>query len=411
MATSYSNYGGSGNRTSVITVTSDIIGANIPLSNWVNGTKGNELYFNQNGDVTGRYILFNFSQPVIIDEATLYSGGSMGTWKWQVSNDGVAFADVGSSFLLTGDANGSIKLTTLSSNTKSYKYYKLVGVSGYLNVSNFYNEMEFKTSVITNKYLFQDGSDIKKYVPGVNSKLSLNMTSENAPSPFIAEASTTNDYTSYPAWKAFDGVKNTPNTGWRPSSLYQAWLMIDLGIPKTISKYNLVATEWTNATLKGWKIQGSNNKTSWIDIDDRSGIATWAAYESRSYDVATPGSYRYYRLYVPDSTYVYSGDLRIGEWELFEITPPSWQTIGTAPATKAMFDTDGMTDLTLITNTAIQGLVSNAPEVLCWTDEVGASATQVLNAPTKTDTTNGQINAFTVNQANYYYSITSIQKG
>jgi hypothetical protein len=47
----------------------------------------------------------------------------------------------------------------------------------------------------------------------------------------------------------------------------------------------------------------------------------------------------------------------------------SWKTIGPAPATKAMFDSDGMTNLSNIDNEAIQQLESDQPELLCWTDE------------------------------------------
>lgn len=60
------------------------------------------------------------------------------------------------------------------------------------------------------------------------------------------------------------------------------------------------------------------------------------------------------------------------------ISSMGWSVVGTAPATKSMFDTSGMTDLSSIDNAAIQQLVSASPEVLCWTDETG-SPTRTFN--------------------------------
>lgn len=56
-----------------------------------------------------------------------------------------------------------------------------------------------------------------------------------------------------------------------------------------------------------------------------------------------------------------------------------WNVIGTTPATKEAFDTHGMTDLSIIDNEAIQGLVSDTVELLCWTDEVGETAFRTAN--------------------------------
>lgn len=66
-----------------------------------------------------------------------------------------------------------------------------------------------------------------------------------------------------------------------------------------------------------------------------------------------------------------------------------WQTIGTAPATKEMFDTHGMTDLSILDNEAIQGLESDEVELLCWTDEEGQPAQSKVDHSVKVNLTNG----------------------
>ena len=56
-----------------------------------------------------------------------------------------------------------------------------------------------------------------------------------------------------------------------------------------------------------------------------------------------------------------------------------WITVGSFPATRSMFDQHGMTDLSIIDNNAIQQLTSDTPELLCWTDEEGDSVVRQTN--------------------------------
>ncbi|HZG72788.1 MAG TPA: hypothetical protein VEY51_14715, partial [Chondromyces sp.] len=51
-----------------------------------------------------------------------------------------------------------------------------------------------------------------------------------------------------------------------------------------------------------------------------------------------------------------------GEVKKFNGT--SWVSVGSMPATESMFLTDGMTDLSVIDNAAIQALVSDTPKLL-----------------------------------------------
>lgn len=46
-----------------------------------------------------------------------------------------------------------------------------------------------------------------------------------------------------------------------------------------------------------WKFQGSNDKTDWVDLDTRTEQTNWTDDEVRSFDIANPAPYRYYRLY------------------------------------------------------------------------------------------------------------------
>ena len=149
--TSYSNTGGTGDRSAIITVTDSGAGpllASGSSQNLVNGdTAESNTWFNAI-DISSSWITFDFGVGAskIIDEAKFYqsAANSHGTWKWQGSDDNSAWTDIGSSFTLGGSATQTI--TELSGNTTGYRYYRLTGVSGTASTSPYITEFEFKIS-------------------------------------------------------------------------------------------------------------------------------------------------------------------------------------------------------------------------------------------------------------------------
>jgi hypothetical protein len=143
---SYSNAGGTGDRTASITVTSDLTYTG-PISHFVNGSFAHTVYWDpQTQAVAGKHITFGFAAPKLITEAKFYQDGnnSHGTWKWQGSNDNANWIDIGTSFVL-GVTTTQVQ-TSLSGNTIGYKYYRLLGVSGNTNADGwpYITEFEFK---------------------------------------------------------------------------------------------------------------------------------------------------------------------------------------------------------------------------------------------------------------------------
>jgi hypothetical protein len=88
----------------------------------------------------------------------------------------------------------------------------------------------------------------------------------------------------------------------------------------------------------------------------------------------------------------------------------AWEPVGIVPVTKEMFDTRGMNNLSPINEFALDKL-GDVPELLCWTDEKIPTASDSIREPVITETTNGQIKEFSINQEMYYNSIGSITKG
>jgi hypothetical protein len=70
--------------------------------------------------------------------------------------------------------------------------------------------------------------------------------------------------------------------------------------------------------------------------------------------------------------------------EIKKYVPGSgWSIIGSAPATEAMFQVDGMTDLSIIDKAAIDSLVSSQPKLLMWTDAPDPTGSVTLTAVPK----------------------------
>ena len=103
-----------------------------------------------------------------------------------------------------------------------------------------------------------------------------------------------NDYES--PEKAFD---LNPGSKWLGPA--PGWLRYDLGGGKarTIHCYALTsANDVPERDPKDWQFQGSNNGSTWTTLDTRSDQNFVYRYQTIPYPIASPASYRYYRLNV-----------------------------------------------------------------------------------------------------------------
>lgn len=121
------------------------------IGNWVNGgksgTSADSFFPDAIADNSGKYILFDFNSPTIIDEATSYESGTWpnrGTWKWQ-GWDGYVWNDIGGTFTLGGSPTQVH--TTLNGNTTAFYRYRLLGMGGAVSSSGWMEEIEFKEDI------------------------------------------------------------------------------------------------------------------------------------------------------------------------------------------------------------------------------------------------------------------------
>ncbi|HSA60037.1 MAG TPA: LamG-like jellyroll fold domain-containing protein, partial [bacterium] len=160
---------------------------------------------------------------------------------------------------------------------------------------------------------FNDGTDNCPAVanPGQeDSEQSLIVSPQGPPPPPTSSASSS--YSQSEPYRAFDG--NTTTSGWAnsgspPLSTQPAWLQIDFGSGngRVIDRYQILKSS-TQAggftsiyTPKTWKIQGSNDGTSWNDLHVvADGALVQNVTKEFTFSNSTP--YRYYQILVSTST-------------------------------------------------------------------------------------------------------------
>jgi hypothetical protein len=226
-----------------------------------------------------------------------------------------------------------------------------------------------------NKFLFQDGTEIKKYVQGTPEGIS----NTDAIPDMNANTVTVNGrtYTAYASgsltgYQPYMAFSDDINSSTWYCNTVQGWIGIDFGAgnEKIIQKYSIMCAP-SNTNPKNWTFEGSNDNVNWVILHTASNVTDWSSSNTKTYTFSNNTAYRYYRINITAN----NGNTSftdVGEIQMFEYipaTPGSWQTVGTAPATKSMFDQHGMTDLSIIDHNAIQQLTSDTPELLCWTDE------------------------------------------
>lgn len=143
VSTLYTNTGGTGNRSSVITVTATLItaGGGAPQDT-VDGSQANSYWWtNATGTGVG-WLTFDFGSGAskVIDQLRLYQDTtqSHGIWRFEGSNDNLLWTQCGVDFTLQAFAAIPVP------NTTGYRYYRLRHMSGSRSQTPFIREFEFK---------------------------------------------------------------------------------------------------------------------------------------------------------------------------------------------------------------------------------------------------------------------------
>lgn len=122
------------------------------------------------------------------------------------------------------------------------------------------------------------------------------LTGPSTPSGHTAIASSTYSPGSYNAWKAFNGSKNI--YGWYANGSLPQTLTRGFLEPIKLSAYKIYPHYWEVLAHLGpaaWTLQGSNNNSTWINIDNRSGQTYQPLVEPPIHIIQTPNFYKFYR--------------------------------------------------------------------------------------------------------------------
>lgn len=95
-----------------------------------------------------------------------------------------------------------------------------------------------------------------------------------------------------------------------------AWFKLQFATPVAVGAYTITsANDAASRDMKDWKLQGSTDNTTWVDVDTRTGELFSARYMTRRFEVAgTPQAYSYYRIFMTANNG--SSLVQIGEWRL-----------------------------------------------------------------------------------------------
>jgi hypothetical protein len=113
----------------------------------------------------------------------------------------------------------------------------------------------------------------------------------------VATGGTANDSANNPtnAGSAFD---RNPATQWFYSGV-GGWLQYDLGLghAQIVPRYTVTSSnDKVPRDPKDWQFQGSSDGSTWTTLDTQSSQTFTDRYQLKAYTVASPASYRYYRL-------------------------------------------------------------------------------------------------------------------
>lgn len=95
------------------------------------------------------------------------------------------------------------------------------------------------------------------------------------------------------------------------------WFQYQSPVPVALQSYALGSAGNTpESDPKNWTLQGSNNGSDWTDLDSQTNQTFNSRYLKKTYEIATPNTYTYFRLYVTGLN-GNSTAFQLAEWQLY----------------------------------------------------------------------------------------------
>ncbi|MGE7092051.1 discoidin domain-containing protein [Lysinibacillus sp. NPDC048646] len=203
-------------------------------------------------------------------------------------------------------------------NTNEYNRYR-VNVSQSQSAGRYpeISEIEMMEELIHKKTLLQ--SNNKTYSLESNDAwYETKMTSNNAPSPFIASASSVHSSGTFPAWKAFNGTDIGTQDVWiSANSVLKAWIQIDYGKTMNVNKLALISSNYASyseSSPRSFDILYSNDGINFNKSLSVKNQSNWSTSETREFHFKEVEA-RYFRIDISESnnsTFIAIGEISFG---------------------------------------------------------------------------------------------------
>jgi hypothetical protein len=158
-----------------------------------------------------------------------------------------------------------------------------------------------------------------------------------------AGASSQNTNAGEGAAQAFDGSNSTKWLAFADAATLS--YAFASGVSHTVTQYRITSANDT-ATYPGrapkdWTLQGYNG-SAWVTVDTQTNQAETANFTTRTYSVATPGSYTQYRLNISANNGG-GGIIQLAELQLMAATGTAAKLTGTVIGTSGSYTNNGNT--------------------------------------------------------------------
>lgn len=134
---------------------------------------------------------------------------------------------------------------------------------------------------------------------------------------------------SFDAYRAFDGLYSENNSGWfsgsgQPAPQWLQWKNLKEKV--NIKTYLLqFGFDGSNRYFKSWELQGSDNGTDWVKLDEVTNFTTSSNGYLFKREINNNKSFYYHRLYITDVT---NGYISVGEFKCWNgIFKDIWKDI------------------------------------------------------------------------------------
>ena len=281
MATAYTNYGGSGPRAGVFSITSTLLfSVAADIYKLVDGVTGSSGVFPSptSQAVSGLVIDFEFNgSSRVIDAFKIYqstSGATTTSWKFQGWN-GSSWID-----LTTFSWTATSPVTVSFTNTTAYQKYRFLGVSGTFG-SNALYEFEFSTDAHS---AYESGNRTATITASTNLTLGGGTASNSVDGAFAQNATDS-------LWFSTQSLLATHYIRWQFS------------VAQTLIAINMLTVLGSGNAAGNWKVQGSNDGSTWTDLSPYQAWTYADASKDQGYWLFqnNTNAYTYYQL-ISDGT-------------------------------------------------------------------------------------------------------------